>query len=239
VKPKRPFAVFDIDGTLVRWQLYHAVADELVKLGYFDAKAFAPIRDARMDWKTRTGKESFRSYEIKLVRLYEKLLRQLTIDQFGQAAQAVFDEHKDQVYTYTRDLISSLKDRGFVLLAISNSQVEIVSKIAKYYGFDDYVGAIYEHKKGQFTGKSTVHLHDKDQVLQNMINKHRLSLEGSIAVGDSASDIPMLALVENPIAFNPEQKLFDEAKKRGWPIVIERKNVVYELEKRHGSYRLF
>ena len=27
----RPFAVFDIDGTLIRWQLYHAVADDMAK----------------------------------------------------------------------------------------------------------------------------------------------------------------------------------------------------------------
>ena len=28
----RPFAVFDIDGTIIRWQLYHALADELASL---------------------------------------------------------------------------------------------------------------------------------------------------------------------------------------------------------------
>ncbi len=27
----QPFAVFDIDGTIIRWQLYHALADELAK----------------------------------------------------------------------------------------------------------------------------------------------------------------------------------------------------------------
>lgn len=234
----KPFAVFDIDGTLVRWQLYHAMADELVKLGYFDAGAFAPIHEARMNWKTRSGKESFRAYEIKLVGIYEKLLSRLTLEQFEQAAQAVFDEHKDQVYTFTRDLIKHLQAKGYMLLAISNSQIEIVSKIAKYYGFDDYVGSIYEHTDGRFTGKSTVHLHDKDQVLKAMIVKHHLTLADSFAVGDSGSDIPMLKMVENPIAFNPDQKLFDEAKQHGWQIVIERKNVVYKLQNHGKSYQL-
>jgi phosphoserine phosphatase len=28
------FAVFDLDGTLVRWQLYHALVDRLAKKGY-------------------------------------------------------------------------------------------------------------------------------------------------------------------------------------------------------------
>jgi phosphoserine phosphatase len=39
----------------------------------------------------------------------------------------------------------------------------------------------------------------------------------------------MLEAVENPIAFNPNQTLYNHAKKRGWEIVVERKDVIYEL----------
>jgi phosphoserine phosphatase len=39
----------------------------------------------------------------------------------------------------------------------------------------------------------------------------------------------MLELVQRPIAFNPERELAKIAMKRGWPIVVERKNVVYKL----------
>ena len=49
----RSFAVFDIDGTLIRWQLYHAVADALVKLGHVEPGAYEEIKVARMNWKTR------------------------------------------------------------------------------------------------------------------------------------------------------------------------------------------
>jgi phosphoserine phosphatase len=49
------------------------------------------------------------------------------------------------------------------------------------------------------------------------------------ARGDTESDIPMLELVEIPIAFNPNKKLFEHAKARGWRTVVERKDVIYEL----------
>jgi len=39
----------------------------------------------------------------------------------------------------------------------------------------------------------------------------------------------MLEMVERPICFNPNQKLFEAAKRHDWPIVVERKDVVYEL----------
>lgn len=234
----RQFAVFDIDGTLVRWQLYHAVADTLAKRGHIDAKTYRAIRDARMNWKRRTGPEAFKEYEKRLVKTYEAVLRQLTVAQFEAAAEAVFEEYKDQVYTYTRDLIRDLKAKNYLLFAISNSQTEIVEKIATYYGFDDWVGAIY-HRKGQhFTGEATVHLSDKDTVLRQLVSKHGVGWDGSIAVGDSTSDIPMLRAVQRPIAFNPEQGLFDEARQQAWQIVLERKNVIYRLEPRDGSYVL-
>ena len=230
--------MFDIDGTLIRWQLYHAVADALAKQGIIDAKTYATIRDARMKWKRRTHEESFKDYEKRLVATYETLLTKLTTQQFEAAAQVVFEEYKDQVYTYTRDLIKTLKRKGYTLLAISGSQTEIVQKIADYYGFDDCVGSDYHQKKGRFTGEKTLTLGAKDKVLQSLVTKHGLSLSGSIAVGDSDSDIAMLNTVEQPIAFNPEKKLFAHAKAMGWKIVVERKNMVYELESSGGTYEL-
>ena len=234
----RPFAVFDIDGTLIRWQLYHAIADALAKKGLIDTKTYSTIQDARMQWKKRTHGEAFSSYQSELVVAYEKLLLDLSYKQFSAAVASVFDEYKDQVYTYTRQLIKDLEKKGYLLFAISGSQIEIVSKIAKYYGFDDYVGTAYTHEGDRFTGAVSLHLGGKHLVLQELIKKYRAAMAGSMAVGDGASDISMLEMVELPIAFNPEKKLFDYAKAKGWKIVIERKNMVYELEKQDGRYIL-
>ncbi len=234
----RPFAVFDIDGTLIRWQLYHAIAEALAKRGHIDAATHQKIKDARMVWKKRVHDEAFDTYQSELVIVYEKLLLDLSVKSFNEAVQVVFDEYKDQVYTYTRDLIKKLKADHYLLFAISGSQIEIVKMIANYYDFDDCVGTIYEHEEDRFTGAVTIHLGGKHVVLEELVEKHRASLKGSIAVGDGASDISMLEMVEMPIAFNPEKKLFDCAKDKGWKIVIERKNMVYELEKKDGKYIL-
>ena len=234
----RRFAVFDIDGTLIRWQLYHAVTDALAKDGHIKPEAFQAIRDSRMRWKRRGGESSFKSYERQLILIYEDVLRTLSVEQMEGAVNAVFDEYKDQVYTYTRELIKRLKAKNYFLLAISGSQTEIISKIAAYYGFDDYVGTIYEYKAGRFTGRKEVGSLRKDQTLKALAKKHSLEFKGSIAVGDSDSDTSMLELVEKAIAFNPEKELFEHAKTQGWKVVIERKNMVYELESKDGRYYL-
>ena len=51
-------------------------------------------------------------------------------------------------------------------------------------------------------------------------------------MGDTESDIAFLKMVENPSSFNPNLKLYQYAKRVGWKMVVERKDVVYSIEKR-------
>lgn len=233
----KPFAAFDLDGTLIRWQLYHALADQLAKDGHISPLDYKTMKDARMAWKRRT-EASFRDYELLVIQTYEQVLKKLGFAELESAVDAVFSEYKDQVYNYSRDLLHELKKKGYVVFAISGSQDEIVSKIAGYYGFDDFIGTTYERSATGFTGEKTVAAHFKDKALRSLAEKHGLDYDGSIAIGDSKSDIVMMELVETPIAFNPELSLFEHATKKGWKIVIERKNMVYELESKHGQYQL-
>lgn len=234
----RPFAVFDIDGTLVRWQLFHAIVDILVTLDDIDPAHANTIKSARSVWKRRENLESFKEYECKLVDTYDQILLQITTKQFNKAVATVFEEFKDQVYVYTRDLITKLKSKNYLLFAISGSQDEIVKLIADYYGFDDSAGTLYTRRNGRFTGESHTHLGKKHQKLDELIKKHNSTYKGSIAVGDSKGDISLLKAVENPIAFNPDKKLFDCAKTNNWKIILEIKNMIYQLEKQDDNYIL-
>jgi HAD superfamily hydrolase (TIGR01490 family) len=234
---QRPFAVFDIDGTIIRWQLYHALADELARRGHLDPIQFQKVREARMNWKKRT--DSFNTYEQTLVNLVKLAITGISVEDLQDACRSVLAEYKDQVYTYTRDLIKDLQSKNYLLFAISASQREIVGMLAGYYGFDDFGGSTYEIKNGFFTGKNDVLMSGRKPIyLKELIAKHGAAHTGSIGVGDSESDIPMLSTVEQPIAFNPTSALFEHAKQAGWPIVLERKNMIYRLEPDDGTYRL-
>jgi len=236
---ERPFAVFDIDGTVIRWQLYHALADELARSGHLDAKEFQKVRRARMQWKQRVRETSFEDYEQTLIALIDKGIRGITVKDLEAACERVMAEYKDQVYTYTRDLIRELQKKDYLLFAISASQVAIIGMVASYYGFDDFGGSEYEVKDGRYTGnKKLLFREAKPEYLKSLVAKHGAKWQGSYAVGDSESDIPMLESVERPIAFNPTKKLFAHARSRGWKVVLERKNMVYELEPDDDGYLL-
>lgn len=235
---QRPFAVFDIDGTLIRWQLYHAIVNKLATANLLGHDASDRLKQARMRWKNREYAEAFHDYEKELVKCYEESLHKLKHADFDAMVLEVIEEYKDQVYTFTRDLIVSLKNKDYILLAISGSHKELVGAIATYYGFDDFVGTSYDRTEQNFSGEKFIASHDKQSELQSLTTKHKLSSKGSIAVGDSLSDAAMLEMVENPIAFNPDKRLYEKAKQNGWNIVIERKNVIYKLEYHDKSYIL-
>lgn len=235
----RKFAVFDFDGTLIRWQLYHSVVDKLAKMGVIDQKDFQKMSNARMRWKNRSSDNAFHEYEQTVVPIYEKALKSIGPKDFDRTVDEVFSQYKDQVNTYTRRLLTKLKREGYFLIAISGSHQEIVEKIARYHGFDVWLGTIYEKVNGRFSGKISAYpAGAKDKSLRKIIKDYGLSSEGSIAIGDSASDIPMLEMAERPIVFNPTRELLEQAKKDDWKIVIERKSVVYELDSEDGRYLL-
>lgn len=234
----KKFAVFDIDGTLIRWQLYHAVVDRLAKQHLLGPMAQNMLHNSRMVWKRRIHADAFRDYESELIKIYESALSDLRPEVFDTTVKDIAAEYKDQVYTYTRELALKYKEKGFILLAISGSHQEVVEQVASLYGFDAVEGTRYTRTNDRFSGEKFVPSLDKSAVLQKLITQFDLSLNGSIAVGDSGSDISILQMVENPIAFNPDRVLFEAAKVNGWKIVVERKNMVYELLPSGGSYTL-
>ena len=85
----------------------------------------------------------------------------------------------------------------------------------------------------RFTGK-IVEQHlilNKAAILQRAVEKEKLTLDGSVGVGDTESDIAFLELVGTPICFNPNAKLYAHAKRNHWQVVVERKDVVYEIRR--------
>mgnify|MGYP003394745991 FL=1 len=74
--------------------------------------------------------------------------------------------------------------------------------------------------------------------MRRAIAKDGLSLKGSVGVGDTEGDISFLEMVEKPICFNPNKKLLAHAERRGWEVVVERKDVVYRISKGHAKRRI-
>ena len=226
---KKQVAVFDIDGTIFRSSLLIELVDGLIMEGVFPKSTVKDYERELARWLNREG--SYDAYLLKVVKSFNAHLKGVPTRKLWEVARDVMHFHQKRVYRYTRDLVGKLKKTHF-LIAISGSPVDIVGPFCREYGFDKVYGRVYEvDSKNRFTGRVLYRdlVENKAKLLKRAVLKEALTLRGSIGVGDSETDVAFLKLVERPIAFNPNTKLYRTAKRNDWTVVVERKDMTYIL----------
>lgn len=228
---KRPIAAFDIDGTLFRSQLLIELLDVMEGEGMIPHSARDMYIDQEHAWVDR--KASFQEYIDAVVKTFLYHIKGVHYSDFDAAARIVGATHRHKVYRFTRDLIAQYKQEGYFVLAISQSPKRVLDIFCQEYDFDKVYGRFYELGPSDcFTGK-VVDEHliaNKSTILKRAAEREGLTLEGSVGVGDTDGDIPLLESVENPICFNPNALLYRHAKINGWRVVVERKDVIYDVQ---------
>jgi HAD superfamily hydrolase (TIGR01490 family) len=109
---------------------------------------------------------------------------------------------------------------AFIVSAASNGVVEVLARVLDMEGG---IGTRYEvDADGRYTGKLIGGLNYgalKIEPMRRFAADHEIDLAQSFAYSDSASDLPMLDLVGNPIAVNPDAELSRLARERGWRVM--------------------
>jgi len=224
-------AIFDIDGTIFRSSLLIELIEALIDEGLMPKKTVNAYAPARSRWLNREG--SYDDYIEAVVKAFMANIKGMSSIELKRVSKRVVVASGKHVYRYTRELVRNLRTKGYYLLAISNSPKMVLDSFCKQWGFDMVYGRLYGiDKNGRMTNK-ILHLDlitDKAKMVKRAVEKNDLTLKGSVGVGDSEADIAFLKLVENPICFNPNSLLFKVAKKRGWQVVVERKDVIYTIK---------
>lgn len=226
----KKFAVFDIDGTIFRSGLYRELFYELYKMGVLPNDLTEQTTEKHRSWRHRIHGNAFEEFERIMVDGLDSYLPKLKVADYEQAAKRVLDKKAENVYVYTQNLLKKLQSEGYFTIAISGSQLELVEPFAKRNNFDAWVGQQWERGGEYFTGNITKTHTGKDKIIEKLVKEYDLTYKDSYAVGDSNGDSGMLSVVDNPIAFNPTKELLDKALENNWKIVIERKNISYELK---------
>ena len=227
-----PLAVFDVDGTLFRRGLLPALTRRLVEEGVFSERVREELSDDYYAWVERRG--SYDTYDRLVMDLFLRELEGVSVAELQRCARVEVETHGRRVHIYTRDVALRLKGAGYQLIAISGSPQEILDLFLKPLGFDRAWGTVLaQDARGCYTGEVLQNpFGNKRRVMEEFLEDAETGLEGSVGMGDTISDVGFLEMVRTPIAFNPNRGLFDVARQRGWPIVVERKDVIYNLQTR-------
>jgi HAD superfamily hydrolase (TIGR01490 family) len=224
-------AIFDIDGTIFRKNLHFELIDELTWLGIFPKSVRNTLIKLYTNWLEHKG--TYEVYRRAIVDLYATYIRGCSKKDVTRASKVVMPFYEDRTYNFAESLIQKFKKENYHIIAISGSPIEIVEEYnRRHLKFNKAFGSVYElDKNGIYTGRTifepTKH---KGALVKQYVYENNLILKDSYGLGDTESDVSFLEMVENPIAFNPNHNLKEIAQKRKWRIVVEKKDVIYEIK---------
>jgi HAD superfamily hydrolase (TIGR01490 family) len=121
-----------------------------------------------------------------------------------------------------RELVESHRARGHELLIITATNSFITRPIADMLGIDELLASEPECVDGRYTGAvAGIPSFREGKVLRlhAWLKAGGRDLAESWFYSDSHNDIPLLELVSNPVAVDPDPTLTRIATDRGWPII--------------------
>lgn len=230
-------AFFDLDGTLYREGLITEIFKKMVKYELIGPERwYNDVRPDYLKWDKRQG--DYDDYLLKMIDIYLESIRGLEKYRIEYIAGKIVEQKGDRVYTFTRDRIKWHKDNNHTLIIISGSPSEMVAKMAKKYGFTDYVGATYVlNENNVYTGE-VIPMWDsqsKEKAIKGFVEKYDIDLSKSYAYGDTSGDYTMFKKVRHPYCINPTKELLQKVIRdrdliKKVNVIVERKDVIYNLD---------
>jgi phosphoserine phosphatase len=113
-----------------------------------------------------------------------------------------------------RTLVRTLKRLGFTVAVVSGGFIEVVDGIARELGIDHARANRLEVEGGRLTGRVLGEIVDrpgKAAALRSFASEAGLPLSRTVAIGDGANDLDMLAAAGMGIAFNAKPIVREQA----------------------------
>ncbi|OGB25426.1 MAG: phosphoserine phosphatase [Burkholderiales bacterium RIFCSPLOWO2_02_FULL_57_36] len=214
--------LFDLDHTLLPLDSDYEWGQFLVRIGAVESDAFAR-RNAEFFAQYQAGTLDPVAYlEFAFGTLAQFPRRQLDAwhDQFME------DVIYPVILPAARDLVKRHQDAGDLIAIITATNRFVTAPIAKAFGIGNLIAAEPDVTSGgEITGRfSGVPPYGEGKVINtkdwlSSLGKSLENFERSTFYSDSQNDIPLLNLVTDPVATNPNAKLAAYAKTHGWPII--------------------
>jgi len=207
--------IFDLDETLVRCDSSSLFSQYMVERGLVENVLYLT--------KERELMEQYSNQQLQIddyIQFQLAPLSCLSVDQIQQlATEFVSSKMRQCIYPQGRELISQLSGQGHRILIISATAAFIVKAVAAELGVEDVIAIDLTEKNNQYTGaiQGVPSYRDgKVTRIKCWLKQQQLSLTDAHFYSDSMNDLPLLELVDTPIATNPDPKLKKIAVQRNW-----------------------
>jgi len=119
-------------------------------------------------------------------------------------------------------LVNKHRFKGDTVMIITATNRFVTEPIAKLFGIDILLATTPEFVNGRYTGGfegTPCFQEGKVTLLNEWLEKSAETMENSSFYSDSYNDLPLLKLVTNPFAVDPDDTLRDHATKANWPCI--------------------
>ncbi len=211
-------ALFDLDNTLLSGDSDYEWGQFLVSKGLVDSASYEAANQ-RFYEQYKQGVldiHEFSAFSFKplsernmaeLADLHREFMAMVIQPLMSPAALALVDKHRAQ---------------GHTLMIITATNSFITRPIAQAFGIPHLLATEPKIVNGHYTqyiDGTPCFQGGKVTRLQDWLQGRDETLTGSYFYSDSRNDLPLLEMVDNPIAVDPDATLTQIAQERGWPIM--------------------
>lgn len=211
-------ALFDLDNTLIAGDSDHAWGEFLVNKGLVDADEYKKANDHYYTAYQQGNLDihDYLTFSLRPLTQYstqvmldwrELFIKESILPLMLPKAVALLNQHREQ---------------GHQILIITATNRFITEPIAQLLGVEELIAVEPEFIGGRYTGKVLgVPSFQEGKItrLNQWLANQDLSLKNSWFYSDSHNDLPLLEIVDNPVAVNPDDTLRARANQKGWPII--------------------
>jgi len=211
-------AIFDLDNTLLAGDSDHLWGEFLVEQGVVDSAIYKREND-RFYQEYRDGTLDIHEFlRFSLAPLSQHPLAQLN----AWHAQFMSEKIEPIMLPAATELLQHHRQEGACLLIITATNRFVTAPIATRLGVDDMLATEPEINNGVYSGEvidPPCFREGKVKRLKLWLHSHGYNLADSWFYSDSHNDLPLLELVTNPVAVDPDDTLGQHAEQKGWPVI--------------------
>lgn len=210
-------AIFDLDNTLIAGDSDYLWGEFLVEQGVVEPAYFAENDRFYQEYKAgRLNIGEFLRFALKPLSEHALDVLQSWREQF------ITEKIRPILLPAAQALIERHRAAGDLPLVITATNRFVTEPIVGLYGIEHLIATSPQLTDGRYTGDfvgEPCFREGKVKRLAAWLQEHQCSLEGSWFYSDSHNDIPLLSVVTNPVAVDPDETLAAHAQEQGWPVI--------------------
>lgn len=210
--------LFDLDNTLIAGDSDHLWGEFMVQQGLVDATSYR-ARNDEFYLAYQRGELDIEAY----LNFSLEPLARFSLDELDRFHQQFVQEMIQPLrLSQAEALIADHQAKGDVVAIITSTNRFITQPIAELLEVEHLMATELEMNDARYSGRilgRPCYREGKIHHLEQWLKDNPHPMENAYFYSDSINDLPLLSVVDNPVAVDPDPELEAHARSQSWPVI--------------------